>query len=207
MKIERTHTGHGTLLILGTLCFLLTGPGAFAQFTAQINNKSGAPLQIQEARCSVGPQGGWQCQATLQVAANSGTTWNAYGLLWTATFEDGGKATVRNWADRSMSFVRTLASPDGNSFKAGELLSGHPVAFGRKSPQGKDLRLIGAEVEIEFAVATSGKPWGNTQSPQYQELTSMRNGYSLAVAELQQIYRTQGAEAVHKALQTQAPQR
>ena len=171
------------LFFVPVLLFALACSG-FAQVDhPQIKNKPDAPLQITEAHCSQSPLGRppqgsyYSCHATAQFA-DTKETWDAYELLWTITFEDGSKSTIRQSADRSLP---TPGEKTGTPFKPTTFKPGEIVNTGNggaglmvKDRDRKPPRPTGAQVEVEFVVRTNGTVWGDSKSPSYQIMLEHR---------------------------------
>jgi len=184
MNVTQTNTGEKAmrkrLFFVPVLLFALACSG-FAQVDhPQIKNKPDAPLQITEAHCSQSPLGSqgsyYSCRATAQFA-DAKETWDAYELLWTITFEDGSKSTIRQSADRTL--PPTPGEKPGTPFKPREIVNTGNAGNGGaglmvKDRDRKPLRSTGAQVEVEFVVKTNGTVWGDSKSPSYQMMLEHR---------------------------------
>lgn len=169
--------------------------------SAQISNQTDAPFQIQDAECVPAPPsfvaGSWMCQATLQFT-DARQDWNAYGLKWTETWENGTKSTLHTGADAGL-------PPTGNPFRAGDTVktntsAGGGHAGGMEDAQHNPLRLASVEVQPEFAISVAGKPWGDTNSKFYEAMMNTRSGYYMAMDRLKKVYATQGSAGVQNVL-------
>lgn len=137
------------------------------------------------------------CQATLQFTDPS-QAWNAYGLKWTETWENGTKSMLHTGADAGL-------PPTGNPFRAGDIVktnasAGGGHAGGMQDAQHNPLQLATVEVEPEFAISVSGKPWGDTNSKFYEAMMNTRSGYYMAMDRLKKVYATQGSAGVQNVL-------
>jgi len=166
----------------------------FAQaIPAVVKSQPDTPIQITNSECSAAQTGGARCKATLTV--NPSGLWTAYGLRWKLTYENG-----RSIYSSSVADVSLLPEISGGAFKPGEVKEHQTGGFGMRAPDGKDLRLASAEVEVAFVVSALGKTWGNTKSVNYARLMAKREGFAQAMDYLRSVYCKQGREATLKAL-------
>ena len=174
------------LFFVPVLPFALTCSGLAQVDHAKIKNKPDAPLQITEAHCGQNPPRSYQpgmppretsyCHATLQFA-DSNDTWDGYGLAWILTYENGTKSYNYQASDRS------TPPPPGaekakTSFQPREIVeigrAGRGAEFASLDRNGKTLRPIDAEVEVEYVINTNGTVWGNSKSPRYLQMLANR---------------------------------
>ncbi len=184
------------LFLLLVLFGCLLVPLASAQSVpAVVKPQPDGPIQITSSECSPGQAGGVRCSARVVVGQEG--LWNAYGLKWKLTFENQRSITLSRVVDASL-----LKEVGGGAFKPGEVSEEQTGGFGLRAPDGKDLRLSGVEVEVEFAVPVVGRTWGNTKSVHYAELMARRQGFSQALAYLRSVYTKEGAEGILRVLRT-----
>ena len=166
------------LFFVPVLFFALARSGLAQEDRALIiTNRTDAPLRITGAHCSQNVHGIY-CQAKLQFA-DTKETWDGYGLLWTITLGDGSKSPYRQSDDRS---IEPTGRPDGSlqpsgrSYKPGEIVNAGSkgMGFNKTERNGKTLHITYAEVQVEFVINTSGTVWGDSKSPTYLQMVTVR---------------------------------
>ncbi len=184
----------GTLLISCLFC-LSFAPCAEAQVTAEIESQPTAPIQITSAECVPVQTAGSQCKASVQFASKG--LWTAYGIKWTLTYQNGRTQTLSTTHDRSLGSAAVAGA-----FKPGEVVDFETGAIGFRF-NGNDIPLATAVVRVDFVIPAVGPAWGDMKSPNYQKVMATRRGFSQAMDYLRQVYKNQGAAAMHKALGVQ----
>lgn len=176
------------------LMLVACAPAGLAQtISAVAKTQTDAPIRVTSGECAAVQAGGVKCKAVLKI--NETGLWSAYGLLWKLTFENGRSTMLSSTAD-----AMVKPGPNPGALTPGDAMNDEVSGFGMKSPDGKDLRLIGAEVSLEFAVPALGPAWGNTKSASYSRLMNIRQGFTQAMEYLKSVYAKQGSEATLKAI-------
>jgi hypothetical protein len=113
------------------------------------------------------------------------------------TFEDGRTLTYHQGTDADIG-VGTV----GGSFQPGQIVERREAggAIGAKDKAGKLVSLRTADVQLDFAVPAVGESWGNTKSPNYLRMMSVRNARKMVLQQLRSIYEKDGAQGLLKAL-------
>lgn len=149
--------------MLLALPLLLIGVGLIRSGTAQvkptgtsqfplIKNRADAPIQITDASCAYDDKDVISsCKSTIKFD-NSGS-WSGYCLAWNLTYEGNHQNTAFQCADKGSHLTYA-------PFLEKEVA---PTTIGLKDKNGVMLKIVNAEVVVQFVIHHDGHVWGITQ--------------------------------------------